>query len=103
MDERYPYTLTHSDDRSPTKDSALVLIYRGKIRKSMRFDNVPCLYTAAVCKGTTFWTSFFVRFSVKKAERRFFPEECTENRAAGAFFLYAAAVYKGASHRGNAV
>ena len=31
MDERYPYTLTHSDDRSPTKDSALVLIYRGKI------------------------------------------------------------------------
>ncbi len=32
MDERYPYTLTHSDDRSPTKDSGLVLIYRGKIR-----------------------------------------------------------------------
>ena len=34
MDERYPYTLTHSDDRSPTKDSGLVLIYRGKIRKT---------------------------------------------------------------------
>lgn len=36
MDERYPYTLTHSDERSPTKDSGLVLIYRGKIGKLNR-------------------------------------------------------------------
>ena len=37
MDERYPYTLTHSDDRSPTKDNGLVLIYRGKIRDKAEF------------------------------------------------------------------